>query len=431
MPHGTEYPFPAFKEGMTVMRGTRLFFPIFLLLLLLGPWHALAADFRFQSSTQYLWYTDPFKNEDQSDIVQYFNIGASKIDKAGRFSAYGYGRISQQFGSETDVLLGDDEDTLGRLYFLYVNYSLPEQRGDIRLGRQYVAVGAGAGTIDGIRVDVRNLGPVVISTFAGYDVRFAETTDDTSSGNYLVGASAGASFFPGNNLEVSYLWKIDDGDIIREMLGVHADQRILGKAKGYVDWRYDVLHEANSEFLTGATLFLFPGLITITGEYFTSYPTFDADTIYTAFAVTEYWEALGRVDYIVSDQITLYGSYTHSDYEGPTADTGTIGIKASPKRIANLKWYASVDLRSGYPGDLTGFRISANYTYKKTLLAAGLTHDVFQRDSMTDDFTAKKYWAGGSYEFRKNMTAKLRVENTVTRQFEDEFQGRASVDIRF
>ena len=247
--------------GMTVMRGTRWSIPIFLLLLLLGPWHALAADFLFQSSTQYLWYTDPFKNDDQSDIVQYFNIGASKIDEAGRFSAFGYGRISQQFGSETDVRLGDDEDILGRLYFLYVNYSLPAQRGDIRLGRQFVAVGAGAGTIDGIRIDVRNLGPVVFSTFGGYDVRFAETTDHTSSG-------------------------------------------ILGKAKGYIDWRYDVLHGANSEFLAGATLFPFPGLITITGEYFTSYPTFDADTIYTVFAVTQYWEALGRVDYIVSDQIT-------------------------------------------------------------------------------------------------------------------------------
>ena len=416
---------------MAVLRGTCFSIAVLLLLRLLGPWHAHAADFRFQSSTQYLWYTDPFKDDDRSDLVQYLKIGASKIDEAGRFSAFGYGRVSQQFGSETDVLLGDDEDPLGRLYFLYVNYSLPEQRGDIRLGRQYVAVGAGAGTIDGIRVDVRNLGPVVVSTFGGYYVRYAETEDYVSSGNYLVGVSAGASFFPGNNLDVSYLWKFDDGDIIREMLGVHADQIILGKAKGYVDWRYDVLHGANSEFLAGGTIFLLPGLMTVTGEYFSSYPTFDADTIYTVFAVTRYWEALGRVNYIVSSQITLYGSYTHSDYDGPTADTGTIGITASPERIPNLKGNASCDVRSGYPGDLTGFRISADYTYEKALLAAGITYDVFQRDSMAEDFTAKKYWVGGSYEFRENMTAKLRVENTVTRKFANEFQGRASVDIRF
>jgi hypothetical protein len=50
---------------------------------------------------------------------------------------------------------------------------------------------------------------------------------------------------------------------------------------------------------------------------------------------------------------------------------------------------------------------------------------------MTDDFSAKKYWAGGSYEVSRNMTARLRVEDKVTRQFENEFSGRAALDLRF
>ena len=402
-----------------------------ILLLFLTPGLSLPADLRFQSSTQYLWYTDPFKDKDQSDIVQYVKIGAPKIDKAGRFSAFGYGRGSQQFGSEDDRALGDDEDVIGRLYFLYVNYSLPERRGDIRLGRQFVAVGAGAGTIDGVRVDLRKLGPVSISAWGGYDVRFAQTTDRTETGNYLAGISVGASFFKGNNLEVSYLRKYDDSDLIREMLGVHADQTVLGKAKGYVDWRYSVLHEADSEFLAGIKIYPVTGRLTVTGEYFSSYPTFDADTIYTAFAVTRYREVLGRVDWIVGPQLTLYGSYTRADYDGPTADIGTIGVRARPEKVSGLGVNAAVDLRSGYPGDLTGIQFSADYQFGKALLAAGIAYDVFQRDSMTDDFSAKKYWAAGSYEFRRNMTAKVRVEDTVTRRYENEFQGRASIDVRF
>jgi hypothetical protein len=413
------------------MKGKRWLFPVVLLLLFLAPGPARAADIRFQSSTQYLWYTDPFKDQDQSDIVEYLKIGAPAIDNSGRFSAFGYGRVSKQFGGDVDPLLGDDEDVLGRLYFLYVNYALPADRGDIRLGRQFVAVGAGAGTVDGVRVDVRKLGPVTVSAFAGYDVRFAETTDRSETGNYLVGASAGGSFFKGNNIEISYLRKYDSDDVIREMAGVHADQRLLGIAKAYADLRYDVLHETYSEFLAGVKLFPFPRLLTITGEYFASYPNFDADTIYTVFAVTRYWEALGRVDYRVGDQVTLYGSYTRADYDGPTADVGTLGVRTHPTKVPGLGINASVDVRSGYPGDLTGFRISAEYAYRKALVAAGVTYDVFQRDSMADDFSAKKYWAGGSYECRKNLTAKLRVEDTVTRQFENEFQGRASVDLRF
>jgi len=413
------------------MGGKTRFHWVWILLLLAVPGLARAADLRFQSSTQYLWYTDPFQDDDQSDLVQYVKIGATKIDPEGRFSAFGYGRVSRQFGGDDDPVRGNDDGFLGRLYFLYLNYALPEERGEIRLGRQFVAVGAGAGTIDGIRAEMRKLGPVAVSFFAGYDVRFAQTTDRYASGDYLFGASAGGSFLPGNNLELSFLSKYDDGDEIREMAGLHADQRIFGKAKGYLDWRFDLLHEATSEFLLGAKYFALPGLITLTGEYFYSYPTFDADTIYTVFAVTSYWEALARVDWILSEEYTLYGTYTRGDYDGPSANAAGLGVRARPQRFSGLGLTASVDYRNGYPGNLAGFQLSADYRYGKALVAAGIAYDVFQRDSMTGDFSAKKYWAACSCDFRKDMTAKLRIENTVTRLFDNEFQGRASVDIRF
>jgi len=409
----------------------RRFLPVWILLFLLVPGGSIAADLRFQSSTQYLWYTDPFQDEDQSDLVQYVKIGATEIDPEGRFSAFGYGRVSYQFGGSDDPALGDADGAIGRLYFLYVNYALPEQRGDIRLGRQYVAVGAGAGTIDGIQAQVRNLGPVTFSVFAGYEVRFARTTDRSGTGDYLLGASAGGSFLKGNNLELSYISRYDQNDQVREMAGLHASQILYGKAKGYLDWRFDLLHESTGEFLLGAKYFALPGPVTLTGEYYYSYPTFDADTIYTAFAVTSYWEALGRADWILSDEYTLYGSYTRGDYDGPTADAVALGIRARPRKFAGLGVNASMDYRSGYPGDLTGFQISADYAYRKSLLAAGVTYDVFQRDSMADDFSAKKFWVACSCDFRENMTAKIRVEDTVTRRSSDEFQGRASVDIRF
>ena len=419
------------------MKGKRWLFPVVLLLLFLAPGPARAADVRFQSSTQYLWYNDPFLDKNQSDVVEYLKVGAPAIDNAGRFSAFGYGRVSKQFNSGQDGVFSDSDDILGRLYFFYVNYALPERRGDIRLGRQYVAVGAGAGTIDGIRADARNLGPLALSAFAGYDVRYREATDLTRDGDYLLGASVGASFLKegtvlhNTNLELSYLRKYNETDIVREMLGVHADQGFYKKAKAYVDWRYDILHEANSEFLAGLKVTPFAGLLSITGEYFSSYPNFDADSIFTVFAVSRYREALGRVDYIVTPQVTLFGSYTRADYDGPTADTGSLGARFRPKQVEGLGIRAAVDIRRGYPGDLTGFDLSADYAFKKANLGAGITYDVFQRDSMTDDFSAKKYWAGGSYEVRKNMTARLRVEDKVTRQFENEFSGRAALDLRF
>jgi hypothetical protein len=394
---------------------------------------ALAADIKTQSSTQYLWYNDPFLDKTQGDLLEYVKLSATKIDAAGRFSVVGYGRVSQQFGSSNEAARGDSDDVLGRIYFLYMNYAIPEDRGDVRLGRQLVAVGAGSGTIDGVRVDVRNYGPVAISLFGGYDVKFAETTDRTKTGNYLTGASAGGSFFKGNNVEVSYLRKYGENDIIREMAGVHVDQTVFEKIKGYADLRYDLIHEAYGEFLAGIKAVPSSDrMLTLTAEYYSSYPTFDADTIYTVFAVTRYQEALGRVDWIVSPEWTVYGAYTRANYDGPTADVGTLGVRNRSKSVQGLTVSASLDVRRGYPGDLTGFRASADYAFgKKGLLAAGLAYDSFQRDSMQDGFNAKQFWVGGSYEVRKNLVVKARIADSVTRLSTNEVQGRASVDFSF
>ena len=360
-------------------------------------------------------------------------LGATKVDAAGRLSAVGYGRVSRQFGSGGETARGDSDEVLGRLYFLYMNYAIPGDRGDVRLGRQFVAVGAGSGTIDGALIDVRNIGPVAITLFGGHDVRFAETSDRTKPGNYLAGASAGGSFLKGNNVEVSYLRKYDEGDIVREMAGAHLDQSVLGKIKAYADLRYDVVHGAYAEFLAGVKAVPSSDrMLTLTAEYYSSYPTFDADTIYTAFAVTRYREALGRADWIVNPQWTVYAAYTRAEYDGPTADVGTVGVRNRSKSIPGLGVDASFDVRRGYPGDLAGFRLSANYEFgRKALLAAGVSYDSFRRDSMQDDFNAKKFWVGGSCEVRKDMVVKVRVEDAVTRLFSNEVQGRASIDFSF
>jgi hypothetical protein len=405
---------------------------IWLVLLSLVPSSAAAVEFKAQSSTQYLWYKDPFLDQNESDVVQYLKFSAMKIDSAGRLSAVGYGRVSKQFGADENIALGNSDDVLGRLYFLYLNYDLPGERGSVRLGRQFVVVGAGSGTIDGGRIVVRNLGPVTISVFGGYEVRFAETTDRTASGNYLTGVSAGGSLFTGNNLELSYLRKYGDGDVVREMAGVHVDQTVFAKIKGYADLRYDLIHEAYGEFLAGVKVFPYEErMITFTAEYYSSYPNFDADSVFTVFGVTRYQQYVGRVDWIVNPGLTLYGSYTRADYDGPNADVGTIGVRYRPKRVAGLGINASADIRRGYPGKLTGGRISADYAFKKAIVSAGVAYDNFQRDSMTESFNAKQYWVAGTYEFRKNLTARLRVEDAATRLFSNEVQGRASVEMSF
>jgi len=65
------------------------------LLSLLVATNSMAVEIHGRSSTQFLWFNDIFTNKAQDEIAQYLQIRITNIDKAGKFSIYGYGRGSQ------------------------------------------------------------------------------------------------------------------------------------------------------------------------------------------------------------------------------------------------------------------------------------------------------------------------------------------------
>ena len=416
------------------MTGRKLLLAVSLLLLALAPVCALAADVKTQSSTQYLWYNDPFQDKTQGDLLQYVKLSATKIDAAGRFSAVGYGRVSRQFGSSGETDRGDSDDVLGRLYFLYMNYAIPEDRGDVRLGRQFVAVGAGSGTIDGARVDVRNFGPVAISLFGGYDVRFAETSDRTKPGNYLAGASAGGSLFKGNNVEVSYLRKYDENDIVREMAGVHLDQSVLGKIKGYADLRYDLVHGAYGEFLAGIQAVPFLRA--------------DAHVDRRVLLLLPHVRRGHDLHGVRRHPVPGSAGPCRLDRE-PRVDGLRLlhpgGLRRSDRRRRNGRRPQPVEERQGAHGQRLG-RCSPRLPRRPDRIPGFRGLRVRQegppgrggsRTTPSSGIrcrtvsTRRSSGSAGRARLRKDMVVKVRVEDAETRLFSSEVQGRASVDFSF
>src|SRR3972149_7189773 len=79
------------KEAQSM--GTKVLRRLLLLLLipLLGTANGWAAEIRGRSSTQFLWFND-YYNGKQVEFAQYLRFAATNIDRAGKFSLYGYGR---------------------------------------------------------------------------------------------------------------------------------------------------------------------------------------------------------------------------------------------------------------------------------------------------------------------------------------------------
>jgi len=386
----------------------------------------MAAEIHGRSSTQFLWFNDIFTQQSQQEIAQYLQIGITNIDKAGKFSIYGYGRGSQD--------LSNGNGLNGRLYYLYLDYRNLFDKVDIRAGRQFVNIAAGNALIDGAKIDLKNIGPVALTVLGGRNVIFGLDGELSHSGDAVFGVAGNLVGFKHTDLEIGYFAKwndVSDGPA-RETLGGSFKQYLFNSLKVYANARYDLYSEVFSEVLAGAKYFPIPNLV-LTGEWYQSYPTFDADSFYAVFAVSRYQEGVFRADYRINDMFSVNAGYSRQDYgDDGAADVYQLGCRIRPIEpvVVNL----SYDKRHGFNGSLDGGIIDVAYDVTKTLqLAAGLQFDVYTREDLatTGHEIARKYWGGAKYKLAKNMSASLRIEDNVNRQYSNDWQGRAVFNYDF
>ena len=396
-----------------------------LLASLLTSTNVWSAEIHGRSSTQLLWFND-FYNGRQVELAEYLRLSITNIDKEGKFSINGYGRGTQG--------LNTGEGLSGRLYYLYGDYRDIANVADVKLGRQFVNSAAGSALIDGVELNVKNVGPIGFSVMGGRDVVFGVNGGELDhEGDYAMGLGAYLLGFTKTDLEVSWFRKWDRGDVSRDVLGAMFRQYLFSKVKLYGNTRYELTSEVFSEVLAGVKYFVTPSMI-LTGEWYQSYPTFDTTSIYSVFAVNRYQEGVFRADYTINDWIAVYGGYSRHDYgEDATANVYQVGCKVRP--VPTLTVDLTYDKRNGYGGKLDGGMLDVSWDVSKQLqLAGGLTYDAYDREFFPDGATderAQKYWVGGKYKLAKNIAASVRIEDDINKTYNNNVQGRFIFDYDF
>lgn len=395
-----------------------------LLLSLLSGSAAWSAEIHGRSSTQLLWFND-FINGRQVELAQYLRLSVTRIDMDDKFAVYGYGRGTQS--------LSNSDGLNGRLYYLYGDYRDLYGMLDIRLGRQFVNLSAGSAIIDGLQLDLKNVGPVAFSVLGGRDVVFGLDGELGHEGDYAMGLAVYLSGLRKTDLDVSWFRRWDAGDVSRDVVGASFKQYLLDSFKLYGNTRYDLTSEVFSEVLAGVKYFPVADLI-LTGEWFQSYPTFDTTSIYSVFAVNRYQEGVVRADYTINENIAVNAGYSRQDYgEDGTADVYEAGCTLRP--INTLTIGLAYGRHEGYGGHLDGgtFDVTWDAT-KELMLAGGLTVDAYNRDffpTVSGDEIAQKYWLGAKYRMGRNMAASLRIEDDVNVTYNSNVQGRFVFDYSF
>jgi hypothetical protein len=377
-----------------------------------------AAEVHGRSST---WFTDILTEKKQAEFGESLSLSITKLDKDNKLSFQGYGRLTQ------DVRNG--EGLTGRLYYLYGDYSNLFDKVDIRVGRQFVNSAAGNAIIDGGKVDLKNVGPVAFSVMGGRNVFFNLNGEGTSYRDFAFGASAYLDGFRNTDAEVSYFVKLDNDGVARDQLGASFKQYLFNSVKVYANTRFDIPSETFSEVLAGVKYYPLSDLV-LTGEWYQSYPIFDSTSIFSVFAVSRYQEGVFRADYTINDKISVNAGYSKQDYEGADADVFEVGCRIRP--IEHLQVTLNYDHRNGYGGDLNGGIAEIAYEATKKLeLAGGVHFDVYERDKITGEETARKYWLGSKYKIDDKMSASVRVEDNVNARYKEDWTGRVAFNYDF
>ncbi|MBI4844327.1 MAG: hypothetical protein HY809_08410 [Nitrospirae bacterium] len=380
---------------------------------------AASESLTFDGSTQFLW-GDDLLNKNQTILAQYLRFGYRPEGKD--YHMAGYGRVWDDFSGGSVR-----EDGLsGRIYYLYLDYT-PRENRTFRLGRQFVSFTAGASIIDGLSVDIRDLGPIGITLSGGADVAYSLESDHSKAGNYFTGIDIFLEKVESAQLGVSYVRKYDEGDRAREEFGLNA--RYYYKFfSPYAELRYDWLSKSFDEAAVGADFFPLEYLM-IKAEYYHSYPAFDSTSVYSVFAVDRYQEYQLRAEYSFENTpLILSASYIKQIYEDEdTADLAVLGASFNPSD--RLLISASVDYRNGYGGKLWGFEAYGDYTMRKELLlSAGVRCDAYRRPDYSGDDYAQSYWAGGKWIFNGKTSLDVRMETNINENFEHNYLGRAALN---
>jgi hypothetical protein len=91
----------------------------------------------------------------------------------------------------------------------------------------------------------------------------------------------------------------------------------------------------------------------------------------------------------------------------------------------------SYEIRNGYTGQLSGFRVNAGYDINQaTKIQAGIDYDDFTRDDSRAGI-AKKYWGALSYQFNKMVGVTGRGEYDRNYESGDSYQGFVALNVKY
>ena len=234
------------------------------------------------------------------------------------------------FRSTTDFLNENSTDPSTKIYNAYIDWRNIKKILDLRLGRQFLYVGVGNGTMDGFRFDLKPKVKVQLTGYVGFQLPEDQWTKvDSWNKSHIFGGELATTYLRDTRLAVSYVKKERGTGPEQHLIGANATHQHC-KLTFFSQFYYDLVYKKAQNFTLrgdGSSLW---GKLYLSAEYQYRRPSIYSNSIFSVFKQDTY------------SILRFSGAY---------------------QPVKNFKFSSEYDLTLYKSGNSTRFRFGFEYAY--------------------------------------------------------------------
>jgi hypothetical protein len=375
----------------------------------------------------------------KSNITTYFNSYQTQDlyteEKTSYFRAYQSFRFDLNqigtkdlsfhtyFRSTTDFIHKNSTDPSTKIYNAYIDWKNIKKVLNLRLGRQFLYVGVGNATMDGLRLDFKPKQKLQLTAYIGFQLPKDKWTKiDTWEKSHIFGGEISTTCLKNTRLSLSYVQKEREKAFEEHLIGINATH-FYKKLELFSQFYYNLVYKKVQNFtLRGAGSRLWDKLY-LSLEYQFRRPSIYSNSIFSVFKQESYSIFRFSGSYQLLKDFRFSSEYDLTLYESDNSTRTRLGIEYAFIGLG-------VNFRRGYGGENNGIYGKLVHSFKRNLiLSAGADYGKYKLDEELES-TDESFILSSRLEWEplKNFRFALELQDirNKVKSYDFRFQGRAS-----
>ncbi len=302
------------------------------------------------------YQTQPLDSTEKTSFLRAYQSFQFDLNRIGTKNL----SVHTYFRSTTDFKHKNSTDPSTKIYNAYIDWKNIKKILDLKLGRQFLYVGVGNGTMDGFRFDLRPKQKVQLTGYVGFQLpEFQWTKIDSWDKSHIFGGEIATTYLRDTRLAASY---------VRKERGTGPEQHLIGAnlthrhrtCDFFSQYSYDLVYKRTQNFTFRTDGAAIRGKLYLSAEYQYRRPGILSSSIFSVFKQDTYSSLRFVGAYQPIKNFKLSSEYDLTLYKSDNSNRFRLGFEYA---YVGVGMY----LRRGYGGESNGVYGKLIYTLKKNL----------------------------------------------------------------